>query len=182
MAYKLMKGLKPFKKPKIKRKLFYKYYALYLLPLIILHEILHSIAALILNVKILKISIFKNEELYNGFIKIKLPNKKWKQFIISYIPYLLTLPFFLSFFSITFFIISIYLLTTITSYYGEKLYIFLPSYNDKLLYEKYDYNKYLISKIGEKYYTLTDIEISQEIKENNLISYENFKQNKNKSI
>jgi len=175
MAYKLMKGLKPIKQ-KRNLEIFYSIFAIWMLPLILIHELIHCFFALILNVKILSFKIYKNEKLYNGIVKIKLPNKKWKQFIISYSPMILTFPFFFMFSSVIAFYISIYLISTITSYHGKYIYVFLPSRNDKLLVKQYDYTKYLISNIGEKYYFLKDFEIKQEIENKNLFSYKKFKQ------
>jgi len=165
----------------IKHKKIHRYfYSWYLLPIIIIHELIHYFTALILNVKILKFDIFKNKDsvLYNGILRTEIPNKRWKQFLISYSPYLLLIPFFLSFFSSIALIISIYFLTTITKYHNTYLIIFRPSNADNEMYKYYDYKKYLSEEIGEIYYTLDNIMIDKIILEKKLFSYNNFKQMK----
>ncbi len=131
-----------------------------------------------LGYKIIKMKIYKNENtpLYNGYVITELPNKKWKQMIISYSPLLLLIPFFLIPFSIIFLFISIYILSTIFKFQNKWRWIALPSLSDLDFYKTFDYQQYLYSKMLDKYYHYRiDNILAIKIKQNCLMSYQAFK-------
>jgi len=137
-----------------KSKNIYRYfYSWYLFPVIFLHELTHIFIGVILGVKITNLKFVKDEKynLYNGVVTTALPNKKWKQYLMSYSPMILLIVFLLIPISNIFIFISIYFLSTIFKL--EKwFFILLPSKEDVNQINIYDYHKYLKEKIGDTEY------------------------------
>jgi len=136
----------------------YKYfYSWYLLPIVYLHEFMHFITAKIVNIKVHKFLIYKECDIYNGKVITDLPDKQWKQNVISWSPILI--PIFsvlLVFVSNVFFIFIFYLLTTIIYYDNHWIFMGFPSRSDIQFAKNLDYHNYISKKIGEEYYELRE--------------------------
>jgi len=145
-------------------------YSWYTIPIIYLHEISHYLVSKILNVKVLKFKIFKDDKylIYNGIVITELPTKKWKQFLISYSPLFLL--------SLTLNIyILIYIITSTIYYQKHLINIILPSKSDIDTYKSYDYNKYLLEKLKDDYYIyLLNGNLADKIKSKCLLSKKDF--------
>ena len=130
------------------------FYSWYLLPIIIYHELSHTIMSYLLFTNVLKFRIFKERRssLYNGQILTSLPNRKWKQYLISYSPIIMSLIIFtLSIIYPVLIYFSIYLISSIFSYNKRLHWLILPSISDLELIDEYEYQNFLRDKMGKKY-------------------------------
>ena len=101
-------------------------YSWFLIESISMHKYSHYIFAKILKVKILKVKIYKvkNTPLYNGVLITEIPNRKWKQLLITLSPlFLLSFTFISKYF-------LIYIILTTFYYKSHIINIILPSKMD----------------------------------------------------
>lgn len=121
----------------------YKYfYSWWILPVIILHDLLHIVTAYILGVKMVYFKFFRKNYIPNIEVKFEHTNL-WKTKMISYSPIMFILcglypPLF------------IYLVTTIVPYKGNFICPWTVSENDINCIKMWWYYEYIISMVGEE--------------------------------
>ena len=117
------------------------FYSWYILPALLTHEVLHLLFCFLTKTKINSFKLITDyNKLSNAELDISLANRKWKTYLIVYSPTLMLIPFILAYFSLTCFIISLYLLSTIIIQNKMIIWMTMPSISDLHYIDIWKYN------------------------------------------